>query len=53
MNVVQVDDCCRTIIQKWIQGGSPKKPVTWDTFLSAMEEVPELAVFTHDLRTEF
>ena len=51
---LQVNDCCRSIVQKWLQGyPSSRGPVTWNTFLSAMGEVEDLTVYTAELRAEF
>jgi hypothetical protein len=49
----QINDCCRTIMQKWLQGyQSAVGPVTWETLLSAMAEVEDLAVLTAEIRGE-
>ena len=46
-----MNDCCRAVLQRWLQGSSVG-PVTWETLLSAMEEVEEVAVLTAELRAE-
>ena len=50
---LQINDCCRAIMQKWLQGyQSAVGPVTWETLLSAMAEVEDLAVLTAEIRGE-
>ena len=50
---LQVNDCCRNLIQKWLQGyQSARGPVTWETLLSAMNDVVNLTVLTAELREE-
>ena len=51
-NSYQVDECCRSIIQRWIEGQA-SQPVTWETFLEAMEYDVGLAVLKKTLQSEF
>ena len=50
-SMFQVEDCCHSIVRQWIEGKT-RQPVTWDTFLQAMDDAG-LTVLVTDLRKEF
>ena len=50
-NMFQVEDCCHSIVRQWIEGKTGQ-PVTWYTFLQAMDDAG-LTVLVTDLRAEF
>ncbi len=36
-NERRVEDCCRTVMQRWLQGGH-KAPVSWETLIASLED---------------
>ena len=46
----QVEACCRTILQRWLDGEG-LQPVTWETLLEALVDI-EHDTLARDLRRE-
>jgi len=45
-------DCCDTLIRNWLSTDQGQKPKTWQTLISALKDIKNLAVVTKEIEND-
>ena len=49
-NMLNQENCCRAVIQRWLENGSNMYPVTWEGLFNALRADGTLGTIADDLR---